>query len=120
MTELFLRVITAGVTVGALAGALLLAVPALGRRYPARWRSRVWLVLSAALLLAVLPLNALMQPRVTLTVPPAATQTLLFEEEPPAAEVDPGEVVLKDATRMEATEYGPAITVPGEIGRAHV
>ena len=116
MTELFLRVITAGVTVGALAGALLLAVPALGRRYPARWRSRVWLVLSAALLLAVLPLNALMQPRVTLTVPPAATQTLLFEEEPPAAEVDPGEAVLKDATRMEATEYGPAITVPGVVG----
>ena len=66
--EILLDVVTWSAAVGAAALALTLLKPVLDRRYSARWRYWVWLVLSALLLLALLP-AAEARPPVIIAVP---------------------------------------------------
>ncbi|MBQ8648059.1 MAG: M56 family metallopeptidase [Oscillospiraceae bacterium] len=113
MTELFLRVMATGVPVGLLAGLVMLAVPMLEKRYPARWRCRVWMALAGVLVLAVLPLGALVPPPVTLTVPPEATKAISFAQDVPEEPAAEEQETSKSTARAEAAEYGFALTVPG-------
>ena len=73
-----LQAVKWGLVIGAAALALALLRPRLDRRYRARWRYWLWMVLAALLLLAPLPWSSLlpeaaeeaMAPAVVLEVPP--------------------------------------------------
>ena len=83
-----LQAVKWGLVIGAAALALALLRPRLDRRYRARWRYWLWMVLAALLLLAPLPWSSLlpeaaeeaMAPAVVLEVPRTLGPTISTED----------------------------------------
>ena len=105
-----LQAVKWGLVIGAAALALALLRPRLDRRYRARWRYWLWMVLAALLLLAPLPWSYLlpeaaeeaMAPAVVLEVPRTLGPTVSTED---AAPVDAGGAALPaPAPTVEAAE----------------
>ena len=105
-----LQAVKWGLVIGAAALVLALLRPRLDRRYRARWRYWLWMVLAALLLLAPLPWSSLlpeaaeeaMAPAVVLEVPRTLGPTISTED---AAPVDTGGAALPaPAPTVEAAE----------------
>ena len=119
-----LQTVKWGLVIGAAALVLALLRPRLDRRYRARWRYWLWMVLAALLLLAPLPWSSLlpeaaeeaMAPAVVLEVPRTLGPTISTED---AAPVDTGGTTLPaPAPTVEAAEPVEPETVLQEADRS--
>ena len=119
-----LQAVKWGLVIGAAALALAPLRPRLDRRYRARWRYWLWMVLAALLLLAPLPWSSLlpeaaeeaMAPAVVLEVPRTLGPTISTED---AVPVDTGGTVLPSpAPTVEAAEPVEPETVLQEADRS--
>ena len=119
-----LQAVKWGLVIGAAALALAPLRPRLDRRYRARWRYWLWMVLAALLLLAPLPWSSLlpeaaeeaMAPAVVLEVPRTLGPTISTED---AAPVDTGGTTLPaPAPTVEAAEPVEPETVLQEADRS--
>ena len=119
-----LQAVKWGLVIGAAALVLAPLRPRLNRRYRARWRYWLWMVLAALLLLAPLPWSSLlpeaaeeaMAPAVVLEVPRTLGPTISTED---AAPVDTGGAALPaPAPTVEAAEPVEPETVLQEADRS--